>query len=106
DVDDDLKMELSELLSYQVAGAEHSVAYKSGSWSGRSTLFSYEKATFPAGFVSLVASYLKQKGHRVQLIRKPAPEPQGLDRPHIDDFGWAEEYDYQLETVERLIKHR
>lgn len=106
DADDDLKMELSELLSYQVAGAEHTAAFKSGSWTGRSTLFSYERGIFPAGLVTLVISYLTQKGHRIQLIRKPAPEPLGVTEPAIDAFGWTEEYKYQYDTVEQLIKHR
>lgn len=106
DIDNDLKLELSELLSYQVAGAEHTAAYKSGSWSGRSTLFSYERAMFPAGLVHLVIQHLSQKGHKVQLIRKPAPEPLGLPDPVIDAFGYTEEYDYQYKTVEQLLKHR
>lgn len=106
DADDDLKLELSELLSYQVAGAEHSAAFKSGSWSGRSTLFTYDKGTFPAGLVTLVVSHLKQKGHQVSLIRNPAPEPLGAKDPQIDAFGYTEEYDYQYKTVDALIKHR
>jgi superfamily II DNA or RNA helicase len=106
DIDDDLKLELSELLSYQVAGAEHMPAYKSGSWTGRSTLFSYERGTFPAGLSALVVTHLTQKGHRVQMIRKPAPDPLGLDDPVIDTFGYTEEYDYQYKTVNQLLKHR
>lgn len=106
DADDDLKLELSELLSYQIAGAEHSSAFKSGSWAGRSTLFGYEKGVFPAGLVSLVVQHLKQKGHQVSLLRKPAPEPLGLKDPAIDAFGYTDEYDYQYKTVDQLIRHR
>lgn len=106
DADDDLKLELSELLSYQVAGAEHSSAFKAGSWTGRSTLFTYVKGTFPAGLVTLVISHLKQKGHSVSLLRHAAPEPLGLREPSVDTFGYTEEYDYQYKTVDALIKHR
>ena len=106
DTDDALKLELSELLSYQIAGAEHSSAFKSGTWSGRSTLFAYDRAMFPAGLIHLVVSHLKQKGHQVSLVREQAPEPLGEKEPKIDEFGWTEEYEYQYRTVETLIKHR
>lgn len=106
DADDDLKLELSELLSYQVAGAEHSAAFKAGSWTGRSTLFAYEKGVFPAGLITLVISHLKQKGHQVSVLRNPAPEPLGVKDPQIDLFGYTEEYDYQYKTVDQLIRHR
>lgn len=106
EIDDDVKLELSELLSYQVAGAEHSHAFKSGSWSGRSTLFGWERASFPAGLVNLVVAHLKQKGHSVSLIRAPAPEPLGESELKIDAFGYTEEYDYQYKTVDALVKHR
>ncbi len=104
--DDDLKLEISELLSYQIPGAEHSAAFKAGSWSGRSTLFGYARATFPAGMITLVASFLTQKGHRVQLQRKPAPAPLGLANPEVDTFGVTAEYKYQFDTVDQLLKHR
>lgn len=109
EIDDDVKLELSELLSYQVAGAEHSQAFKSGSWSGRSTLFGWERASFPAGLVNLVVAHLKQKGHSVSLIRAPAPEPlnpEAVRDIKLDPFGYTGEYDYQYETVDRLVKHR
>lgn len=106
DIDDDLRLELSDLLSFQIAGAEHSSAFKSGTWSGRSTLFIYDRAMFPAGLIHLVISHLKQKGHQVSLVRNPAPEVLGEAEPKIDEFGYTEEYDYQYKTVDALIKHR
>lgn len=95
-------MQLSELLSYEVAGADHGA----GGWSGRSTLFGWEKSSFPAGFLTLVYSELKKGGHQVQLLRKPAPEPLGPENPIVNTFGRTEEYQYQYDTVDRLVRHR
>lgn len=103
--DDDLKLQISDLLSYKVAGAEHMAAFQDHSWNGRSTMFSYEKATFPAGLLTFVYSHLRQLGMRVQLIRKPAPAPLGAAVPIVNEFGWTQEYAYQYETVDNLTKH-
>ncbi|QNK01681.1 DEAD/DEAH box helicase [Dyella telluris] len=104
--DRELKLAVSDLLSYNVAGAEHSQSFQTGGWSGRSTLFSYGTSTFPAGLVSMVYTWLKQKGYNPQLIRKPAPEPLGKPEPIVNEFGKSEAYDYQYEAVRQLIRHR
>ncbi len=104
--DDQLKLKLVELMSYMVAGAEHTGGYASGSWSGRSTLFSFEKATFPAGLLSLAVNFLYQEGHQVQLVRKPAPAPRGKEDPIVNEFGRDPKYDYQYETIRQLVRHR
>lgn len=104
--DSELKSEISQLLSYEVAGAEHTGAYQGGTWSGRSSLFNYSNGTFPSGLISIVYSRLKQKGYQIRLIRKPAPEPLGILRPQVNEFGYSEEYAYQYETVDLLVKHR
>lgn len=103
DADNELRLKLVELLSYAIPGAEH---FGSSDWSGRSTLFSYEKSTFPAGLLSFVINYLKNQGWQVSLVRKPAPDPLGPDRPLVDDFGMTDEYSYQYETVDQLVRHR
>ncbi len=100
---DELKLKLVELLSYAVAGAEH---MGRGDWSGRSTLFSYEKSTFPAGLLSLVVNFLKGEGYRIALARKPAPEPLGPARPRVNEFEPDPNYEYQYEAVEQLVRHR
>lgn len=56
--------------------------------------------------MTLVYSSLQQEGHKIQLIRKPAPEPRGPERPEVDEFGYDPDYSYQPETVDALIKHR
>jgi len=103
DASPEIKSIVSRLLSYEVAGAEHSLLFKSGRWDGRSSFFKHRQGTFPAGFVNRVDSVLKKKGHRVQLIHKPLPEPLGIERAPIDSFDYQPEYEYQPETVERLL---
>ena len=103
--DNDLKLKLVELLSYAIAGAEH-MGGSRGDWSGRSTLFSYEKSTFPAGLLSLVITFLQQQKFKVQLVRKPAPEPLGILEPRVNAFERDPNYDYQYESVHQLVRHR
>lgn len=99
-------LEVHRLLSYRVEGSEHMAAFKSGGWDGRSSFFSFDKQTFPTGFVRLVARGLKKMGFEVQIVAKPAPEPLGPVNPTVDEFGYSERYDYQPEAVEQLVRHR
>jgi superfamily II DNA or RNA helicase len=98
--------EIHRLLSYKVDGSEHMTAFKSGGWDGNSSFFSYDKGTFPTGFVRLVTQGLKKMGHQVQVVGKPAPEPLGEPNPVVDDFGFSERYDYQPAAVETLVRHK
>lgn len=100
----EVKLAISEMLSYRVEGCEHMARFKSGGWDGRSSFFDFRKGTFPAGFVHTVAAQLTKAGHKVQRIAKPLPEPLGKPLPDIDPFGYAKEYDYQPESVKRLIE--
>ena len=100
----DALVEVHRLLSYAVAGAEHMAAFQSGSWGGRSSFFSFEKAHFPAGFVDLVVRGLRAQGHEVQILRKERPAPLGPLRPVVSKFGYSERYDYQPATVDKLIQ--
>jgi superfamily II DNA or RNA helicase len=102
--DTEADMIVSSVLSYEVEGYEHSDAYKSGNWDGISTFFTYMNRTFPAGFVKIVEKRLKANGYRVQLARRPLPEPLGSEEPEVDDFGFDPRYDYQMETVRQLEK--
>lgn len=101
--DDELKLKLVELMSYAIAGAEH---MRRGDWAGRSTLFSYEKSTFPAGLLSLAVNFIKQQGHQVALVRKEAPAPLGPERPKVNGFPENPDYAYQYEAVDQLVRHR
>lgn len=99
------KLEISRVLSYTVAGSDHMAAFKSGSWSGKSSFFSFDTGHFPAGFVSLVGRALRKAGFEFQLIAKPLPPPLGPERPEVDAFGYAPRYDYQPQTVDKLLQH-
>lgn len=99
-------LEIHRLLSYRVEGSEHMAAFRSGSWDGTSSFFSFDKQTFPTGFVRLVARGLKKMGYEVQIVARPVPEPLGPVNPVVDAFGYSERYDYQPAAVEQLVRHR
>ncbi|TSP13935.1 DEAD/DEAH box helicase [Cupriavidus campinensis] len=100
----ELKLAVQTVLSYQPAGAEMSDAFKSGTWDGKSSFLKFKDGTFPAGFVHLVSAALRQQGYTVQHARKPLPEPLGPVSPKVDGFPDDPRYDYQPQTVERLLK--
>lgn len=99
------KLEVQRILSYRVAGAEHSMSFKNGTWDGRSSFLTFNTGVFPAGFTHFVAARLKHKGYEVRLTRKPLPLPLGPEKPKVDAFPEDPRYDYQLETVNQLVKH-
>lgn len=99
------KLRVQALLSYRVEGAEHTAAFKTGNWDGRSSFFDFRSGTFPAGFVNFVAGNLTREGFKVNRVRRPLPLPQGPENPVIDAFPEDPRYDYQMETVNRLVKH-
>jgi len=107
--DDAAKLIASDVLSYYVNGYDMMDSYRSGSWDGRSTFFDYAYQTFPAGFVSTMASKLTAKGYRVIVRKKSAPPPLGPDVDEayrlVNQFGVDPRYDYQPETVKRLVKY-
>lgn len=101
-----VKLEVQRILSYRVEGAEHSTAFKSGGWDGRSSFLDFKAGVFPAGFVHFVGAHLRRKGFEVRFVSKPAPAPLGPENPKIDSFPEDPRYDYQMEVVRRLVKHK
>lgn len=99
------KLIVQQILSYTVDGAEHMTAFKSGNWDGKSSFFNWDNATFPRGFLSLVAGGLIKSGVKLQVARQPLPAPLGPENPKVDDFPEDPRYDYQPEVVEKLLKH-
>lgn len=99
-------LEVHRLLSYSVEGSEHMPSFKSGDWNGKSSFFSWDKRTFPTGFVRMIVQGLRKLGYTVQVMAKPAPEPLGPELPVVDEFGYIERYDYQPQAVEQLVRHK
>lgn len=99
-------LEVHRLLSYSVEGSEHMPSFKSGDWNGKSSFFSWDKHTFPTGFVRMIVQGLRKLGYTVHIMAKPAPEPLGPELPAVDEFGYIERYDYQPQAVEQLVRHK
>lgn len=99
------KLEVQRVLSYLVAGSEHSDAFKRGNWDGRSSFLDFRAGSFPAGFIHFVGAHLRRKGYEVRHVKKALPEPLGPENPKVDAFPDDPRYDYQMETVRRLLKH-
>lgn len=100
-----LKLELSSLLSYEVEGAQFTEAFKEHRWDGRSSFYDFRSETFPSGFVHPVHSHLIKSGRKVQLIRKPLPQPRGPENPKLDELPDDPRYAYQMDTVRRLERY-
>ena len=104
--DRDLDLVLQEILSYMVKNAEHTESYQTKTWDGRSSFYEMRQHRFPSGFVPIVVQALQKQGYKLTLRKRPLPEPMGAERPIFDEYGYADErYDYQPDTVDRLIRH-
>lgn len=99
------KLEVQRALSYTVDGFEHMAAFKGGGWDGKSSFFSFAQESFPRGFIHLVQAHLTKLGYKVQLLRKPFPEPLGAERPKVDAFDPDSRYDYQEHVMDKLVRH-
>lgn len=100
DPDREIRLAVSEMLSFEIAGA----GFQSGSSFGmRSSFYKFATDSFPAGFTRLVTKRLERAGHNVTVRSKPAPPPLGPENPVVDSFPYDSRYDYQPETMRRLI---
>lgn len=100
----EVKLMVNDMLSYEIA----SRGFGSSGWSGRMSMFDFDKGIFPAGFLYAVGTKLKTFGVEVSYAIKQAPEPLG---PKIGTFdpmglGFDEKYDYQPETIRRLLRFK
>lgn len=103
DPEKEVRHKVSEILSYQIEAAEHS---KIGNWDGWSSFYNMKKNTFPAGFIRLVKKRLELEGYLVHLVMRAPPSPTGPERPVVDAFPEDPRYEYQYETMNRLVKMR
>ena len=98
---DEVKTIIQEALSYEVESG-----FGRDAWAGTSTFFSWQTGKFPAGFCDAVASRLKRKGFKTKIHRKEVPPPLGMKNPVVNDYPKNPFYDYQDETVERLVERK
>lgn len=105
----EVKLIVSDVLSYVVAGHEHTTRFKAGHWDGRSSFLEFSAGLFPAGFVSSVEWALRSRGYRVLVQRKRPPAPLGPPIREaydaVNPFGFDPRYSYQLEAVRRMEKY-
>jgi len=101
--DRDVRLLVSDLLTYKVAGAEHTSMFSNGSWDGHSSFYQMKTDSFPAGFVRYIKKKLETRGVRTKVVRKSVPEPLGPENPKVDNFPENPNYAYQLDTVRRLV---
>lgn len=100
-----IDLHIQHILSYNVAGADMSESYQSGHWDGRASFYEMRKHRFPSGFVPAVIKGLRQLGYEVNSRRSKMPKPLGSKNPIVDDYPSDDRYDFQYETVHRLIRH-
>lgn len=95
--DRDAKLLVNELLSYKIETGVKGMGVAHGS------MFDMTRSRFPTGFVRLVTKKLEQAGYRVQVAGKSAPAPGGYEDPVVDGNPPDPRYDYQPETMRRLV---
>lgn len=101
----EVKLEVQQILSYMVQGAEQTSRFKTSGWDGRSSFLDFRSGIFPAGFVTLVSAHLQRRGYKCNIVKNPLPVPLGPERPIVDAFPYDPDYDYQDHTVDKLLKH-
>jgi superfamily II DNA or RNA helicase len=108
-VDKGTALNIYNLLSYFVDGFEQSTAYKQHRWDGKASFFSLKTQAFPAGFLPLVSRRLNELGLQHNIRRKQAPAPLGPDLDGCQartGFPYDPRYEYQHETVKRLLAYQ
>lgn len=98
--DRDAKLLVNDLLSYKIETGVKGMGVAHGS------MFDMTRCRFPSGFVRLVTKKLEQAGYRVQVVGKPAPAPLGPENPVVDGNAPDPRYEYQPETMRRLVQLR
>lgn len=99
--DEPAKKLVQQALSYEIDGA----GFITPTWDGKSTMFDWAGNHFPAGFVTSVVARLQKAGYRVQIARKPMVAPLGTANPVVCGYPANPDYDYQDETVERMVQY-
>lgn len=98
DPDREARLIVNELLSYKIESGIKGMGVAHGS------MFNMNKNFFPAGFVRLVRVTLEKRGYRVIVQGKKVPDPGGPEMPVVSSFAPDPRYDYQPETMKRLVQ--
>lgn len=99
---DDVKKIVQDMLSYNVDGAAFSSG--NGGWDGRSTMFSWSKNTFPAGFAKSICLALNRRGIKCVHTRKEKVRALGVINPVVNSFPFNSDYVYQDQAVEAMVQ--
>ena len=99
--DKEIRRTIADIVSYKVAAAEHAGV---SNWDGYSSFYDKRKDTFDAGFLGIVKKRLERAGHKVIIKQRARPEPLGPESPVVDSYPEDPRYDYQAETMNRLVK--
>jgi superfamily II DNA or RNA helicase len=104
-----VSLQVYNLLSYFVEGAERSYAYRNKHWDGRASFYTPRSGTFPAGFYLPVLKLLIGLGVKVNARRETAPPALG---PPVDKcalktgFALTDAYRYQREVTQHLLTYQ
>jgi superfamily II DNA or RNA helicase len=104
DADDEARLIVSDTLSYYELGYENTWSFKNGSWDGTNTMFHWDTAMFPVGFLDAVNARLAKEGYSVRNLAKPLPAPLGELPDTLGGFAYTDKYDYQWRGVTELEK--
>jgi superfamily II DNA or RNA helicase len=63
-----LKKQISDIMMFEVQGAEYSQAYQEGKWDGNHRLYDFKENRFPIGFLSRVISFFNINNIKYNLI--------------------------------------
>ncbi len=99
----EVRLLISEMLSYVVEGSDH-MKGASTSWDGSSSFYNMKTDSFPAGFIRMIKKKLELRSHKVQILTKKLPEPLGEILSCPPGWVYDERYNYQAETVRRLLR--
>lgn len=95
--DRNARLIVNETLSFKIEDGIKGMGVSHGS------MFDMNRDFFPTGFVRLIQSTLEKHGYSVMVQSTDVPTPQGPLQPVVSDFPADPRYDYQNETMRRLV---
>jgi superfamily II DNA or RNA helicase len=93
---------VDEVTSFTAAGVQHSRAYKSGSWDGKTRLYNHKLRRIPSGLVSVVEKALQAYSHTVTIEDErsyPGKESYSEEDFKLDGITMSGSRQYQMDCV-------